>query len=116
MWAAPSVTASHDQDFTPKPLAEVCFGCHDVQTIHPDFTPETPGKRCMECHTSNVHWLPGQESWFQGGLPPQNLVAGPPPSKVSAATGVAAGIIVALLAVALGVLLGFVLNRFIHNL
>jgi hypothetical protein len=113
----PVCHGGHDQEFHPLPLAEVCFGCHDIAKIHGgDFTPATPGARCMECHTSNVHWLPGPESWFQGGLPPQDLVAGPPPPKVSAATGTVAGIVGALLAVALGVLLGVVLNRFIRGL
>jgi Cytochrome c554 and c-prime len=113
----PVCHGGHDQDFHPLPLAEVCFGCHDVAKIHGgDFTPSTPGARCMECHTSNVHWLPGPESWFQGGLPPQDLVAGPPPPKVSAATGTVAGVVGALLAVAVGVLLGVVLNRFIRGL
>ena len=114
----PVCHGGHDAAFFhPKPAAGVCFTCHDVAKIHGgDFTPATPGARCMECHTSNVHWLPGPESWFQGGLPPQDLVAGPPPPPVSVAAGKAAGIIIALSAVAVGLLLGFMLNSFIRNL
>jgi hypothetical protein len=113
----PVCHGGHDKDFTPKPTAKVCFGCHDVRAAHPDFTPETPGKRCMECHTSNVHWLPGQQSWFQGGLPTSKLEeSAQKPSDVSASAGRTTGVAVVILAAIAGLVAGLIFNRFVREL
>ncbi len=113
----PTCHNSHDQGFTPKPKAGVCFGCHDVAKAHPDFSPETPGSRCMECHASNVHWLPDESSWFQGGLPTSALdQPTQPESNISASTGRAAGIVVVIVAVVAGLLAGLVFDRFVRDL
>jgi hypothetical protein len=115
--ACPACHGGHDKDFTPKPMAKVCFGCHDVKAAHPDFTPETPGKRCMECHTANVHWLPGQQSWFQGGLPTSKLEQSTQkPAEVSASAGRTAGVIVVIIAAIAGLIAGLVFNRFVREL
>jgi len=107
---------THEQDFRPQPQAGVCFGCHDVAAVHQGFTPETPGTRCMECHTANVHLLPGPGSWFQGGLPPEDLVAQPEAPPVSAAAGRLAAVVVVLVAAAAGIVIGLVLDRFVREL
>ncbi|MCZ7664157.1 MAG: hypothetical protein M5U22_15050 [Thermoleophilia bacterium] len=113
----PTCHNSHDRDFRPEPLAEVCYGCHDVDRIHPDFTEQTPASRCMDCHTGNVHLLAGPDSWFFGGLPPTKLEGEQPgESQVAASTGRAAGILVVALAVVFGTLIGLVLDRFVRNL
>lgn len=115
--ACPVCHGGHDKDFTPKPMAKVCFDCHDVKAIHPDFTLETPGKRCMECHTANIHWLPGQQSWFQGGLPTSKLEeSAQKPSDVSASAGQVTGVIVVIIATIAGLVAGLVFNRFVREL
>ena len=108
---------SHEQDFTPHPLSDVCFGCHDVVAIHPDFTPDTPAARCMECHTANVHWRADPSSWFYGGLPREDLTgSGEETAGVSASAGRATGLAVVAVALALGVAAGFVVDRFVRGL
>ena len=113
----PTCHNGHDKDFTPKPTAKVCFGCHDVGTIHPDFKPTTPGKRCMECHTANVHWLPGEQSWFQGGLPTSKLEESTQkPSDVSTDAGQTAGVVVVAVAAVVGLIFGLIFDRFVREL
>ena len=109
---------THDSDFRPQPTVEVCMGCHDVAAIHGEFLPETSAERCMDCHTSNVHLLPGQASWFYGGLPTDKLTGDEPPEdgEIAASTGRSAGVIGAAVVVLLGLALGFVVDRFVRNL
>lgn len=108
---------SHDQDFTPRPLASVCFGCHDVAVIHPNFTPETPAATCMDCHTANVHWLAGLSSWFYSGLPREDLTGSNEETVgVSASTGRVTGLVVVAVALVLGLVAGFVADHFVRGL
>jgi hypothetical protein len=108
---------THDREFRPKPTVQVCMGCHEVATIHPDFLPETPAERCMDCHTSNVHLYPGQASWFYSGLPPEKLDGTPDPgNEIAGSTGRSAGVVGAVVAVVFGLLLGFLFDRFVRNL
>jgi|GEM_PF-1844272 len=108
---------SHGNSFEPNPTAGICFGCHDVPEIHPDFSVETPGKRCMECHTANIHLMPGQGSWFQGGLSKEKLEAsGKAESAFGSGFGRWAGILVVALTVLLGLAVGLVMDRFVREL
>jgi len=104
--ACPVCHHTHDSDFRPNPKAAVCFECHPVAKIHPDLSPTLPAGRCMECHTANVHVLPGQESWFQGGLPLSKLAAQPATGQASPGTGRVAAAIVVALALVVGVVVG----------
>lgn len=109
--------STHEEGIQPNPTARVCFGCHDVDEIHPDFTGETPGERCMECHTSNVHRMPGEGSWFQGGLSREKLESSQKPeSAFSEGAGRYAGIAVVILAAVVGLIFGFIMDRFVRNL
>jgi len=104
--ACPVCHHTHDGDFRPNPKAAVCFECHPVAKIHPDLSPTLPARRCMECHTANVHVLPGQGSWFQGGLPLSKLAAQPTTGQASSGTGRIGAAIVVGLALAVGLVVG----------
>lgn len=109
----PTCHNTHAEEFRPNPKADVCAGCHDIKAAHPDMGPETPGSRCMECHTANVHLMPGEESWFQGGLPREDLSGEQPPpaGQVPPATArVAAGVLLAF-AIAAGLVMGWLFVR-----
>jgi len=111
--ACPVCHNTHDADFRPNPTAAVCLQCHQLAQVHPDMTAETPGSRCMECHTANVHLMPGQESWFEGGLPRSRLIADQPPpaGQVSGSTARVAAVVLLVVAVAVGLALGWLFIR-----
>jgi hypothetical protein len=115
--ACPVCHNTHEDDFRPKPTAAVCLQCHELTQVHPDMTAETPGSRCMECHTANVHLLPGQESWFEGGLPRSRLVAEPlpPAGQVSVSTARIAALVLVVVAVVVGLALGWLFIRLTRN-
>ncbi len=107
----------HDHAFRPNPKAAVCIECHDLKTVHPDLTGALPASRCMQCHTGNVHLLPGQESWFQGGLPLTKLAA-PTAPAVGVSPGAAriAAIIVVGAALVFGLVVGLLYVRLARGL
>lgn len=107
----PICHGTHDQGFRPKPTAEVCFRCHDVATVHPELGKTLPAARCMECHTANVHILPGQGSWFQGGLPASKLEGSASGVPAATTTSRVAAAVVAAVAVVLGIVAGLLLAR-----
>jgi hypothetical protein len=84
--------------------------------IHGEFAPESAAEQCMDCHTANVHLLAGPESWFQGGLPPEDLAGETESEGISsrAAAGIAFVAVVAAALVGLGA--GWLLNRFVRDI
>lgn len=107
----------HDHGFRPNPKAAVCIDCHDLNQIHPDLTGALPARRCMDCHTANVHLLPGQESWFQGGLPLSKLGAPTAPAVgVSAGAARTAAFIAVGVALLFGVVVGLLYVRLARDL
>jgi hypothetical protein len=114
----PECHNSHEEDFRPNPLVALCAGCHDVRQIHPDFSDELPAERCMDCHQANVHWYPGEGSWFTAGLPPERLeeTSSGPENSISPSQARTVGIAVVMIAAFAGLVFGYFMNQLLRKL
>jgi hypothetical protein len=114
----PACHNSHQEDFMPNPTVAVCSECHQVREVHPEYQDSVPAERCMDCHQGNIHWYPGEGSWFVSGLPPERLEQATtrPENSISPSQARAAGIVVVGLAAIMGLAVGYLLNRLIKQL